>query len=101
MAQLNIEEISHRMFRLRKDGAVVGVVRPSPGFVVKKGRDTQTGEKVFVLKEGPSEVEVIAEIVRRPNVKMPQAGIFDEDGVRIGDASPFWFGQAPKDFFRS
>jgi len=100
-ADLTIEQISAKKFALRADGIRVGTLKLRQDWTVKRGTTTSL-QRVFAIGE-EQDVEVLQEIVRRPNTHMTQAGIFNKNGQRIGAAGPppYLNHTTPQDYVRN
>ena len=97
---LTVEQISDKKFVLRADGIRVGLIKLRQDWTVKRGTTTAL-QRVFAIGE-EQDVEVLKEVVRRPNEFMPEAGVFNKNGQRIGAAGPPPYANhtKPQDFVR-
>jgi len=97
---LTIEQISAKKFVLRADGIRVGTLLLQQDWTVKRGTTTAL-QRVFAIGED-QDVEVVREVVRRPNAHMTEAGVFDKNGQRLGTAGPPPYPNhtSPQDFVR-
>ena len=104
MAAQNNHDIQHAFIDkklLCSNGRLIGVLELQSGWSVKPGNVTGTGERVFVVKKIP-DIEIVREVVRHPNVAMPNEGTFNRKGRRTGSAPPRPYPNHtfPRDFTR-
>ena len=81
-----IEEVSPRLFHLRVDDILIGVLRLTNAW----GVETSDRLRAFVIREageGP-DIEIVLVVVRCPHIFMPESGIFNSYGDRLGDVGP-------------